>query len=115
MRGLLLAGLAAVTIRFSSTWSQSLSDADGRPVPSRFATAQELFALASVTGEFEGTSLEFLPVVGQKGGFTEDIVELMVGMSVAAQRPLNWNILMVTAKGKADALAKLAVGDVARE
>jgi N-acyl-D-aspartate/D-glutamate deacylase len=115
MQQLLRAGLGAGAVGFSSTWSQSHSDADGRPVPSRFATAEELFALAAVTGEFEGTSLEFLPVAMQKGGFSDEIADLMVGMSVAARRPLNWNILSVTAKSLPDAYAKLAVGDVARE
>jgi N-acyl-D-aspartate/D-glutamate deacylase len=43
------------------------------------------------------------------------MAELMVGMSVAAKRPLNWNILPVSAAGLDEAYAKLAVGDLARE
>lgn len=115
MKRLLRAGLAAGGLGFSSTWAESHSDADGRPVPSRAAPPEELYALAAVAGEFEGTSLEFLPTVGQRGGFNEEIVDLMAGMSVAARRPLNWNILAVTAKALPDARAKLAAGDVARE
>jgi N-acyl-D-aspartate/D-glutamate deacylase len=114
MKQLLRAGIAAGGLGFSSTWAESHSDADGRPVPSRAAPPEELYALAAVAGEFEGTSLEFLPTVTQRGGFDEHIVDLMAGMSVAARRPLNWNILGVTAKTRPDALAKLAAGDVAR-
>ncbi len=114
MKRLLRAGIAAGGLGFSSTWSQSHSDADGRPVPSRAAPAEELFALAAVAGEFEGTSLEFLPVLPQRGGFSQEITDVMVGMSVAARRPLNWNILTVTAKTLPDALARLEVGDIAR-
>jgi N-acyl-D-aspartate/D-glutamate deacylase len=115
MKTLLRAGIEAGGLGFSSTWSVSHSDADGNPVPSRRATAQEMYALAAVAGEYQGTSLEFLPVLPTKGGFTDEMAELMVGMSVAAQRPLNWNILPVSAAGLEDAYAKLAVGDLARE
>ncbi|WP_322768181.1 N-acyl-D-amino-acid deacylase family protein [Frankia sp. Cr1] len=114
MKRLLRAGIAAGGLGFSSTWSESHSDADGRPVPSRAAPAQELFALAAVAGEFDGTSLEFLPVLPQRGGFSQEITDVMVGMSVAARRPLNWNILTVSAKTLPDALARLEVGDIAR-
>lgn len=114
MKQLLRAGIAAGGLGFSSTWAESHSDADGRPVPSRAAPPEELYALSAVAGEFEGTSLEFLPTVTQRGGFDERIVDLMAGMSVAAGRPLNWNILGVSAKALPDALAKLAAGDVAR-
>ena len=90
MADLLRAGLAAGGIGFSSTWSQTHNDAEGRPVPSRFATVEEMLALAAVCAEFEGTSLEFLPP-----GFDDDVLELMANMSRAAQRPLNWNLLRV--------------------
>jgi N-acyl-D-aspartate/D-glutamate deacylase len=115
MKNLLRAGIEAGGLGFSSTWSPSHSDADGNPVPSRRATAAEMYALAAVAGEYEGTSLEFLPVLPTKGGFTDEMAEVMVGMSVAAQRPLNWNILPVSAAGLEEAYAKLAVGDLARE
>jgi N-acyl-D-aspartate/D-glutamate deacylase len=115
MKKLLRAGIEAGGLGFSSTWSPSHSDADGNPVPSRRATAEEMYSLAAVAGEYDGTSLEFLPVLPRKGGFTDEMAELMVGMSVAAKRPLNWNILPVSAAGLDDAYAKLAVGDLARE
>ncbi|SNQ47297.1 conserved hypothetical protein [Frankia canadensis] len=115
MADLLRAGLRAGGLGFSSTWSQSHHDAAGRPVPSRAAAPEELYALARVAGEFEGTSLEFLPILPPAGGgFDPDTAELMIAMSVAARRPLNWNILSVTAKTFEDAQARLAVGDLAR-
>src|SRR5262249_45011448 len=61
MSDLLRQGLAAGGMGFSSTWSTTHNDADGEPVPSRFADERELIALASVCREFDGTSLEFIP------------------------------------------------------
>jgi N-acyl-D-aspartate/D-glutamate deacylase len=91
---LLRDGLAAGGIGFSSTWSPTHNDAQGRPVPSRFATAEELLTLAAVCREFPGTSLEFLPP-GSGAGFDDPVLDLMTGMSRAAQRQLNWNLLRV--------------------
>ena len=64
MQALLRAGLDAGGLGFSSSWARTHNDADGHMVPSRYATHDEIVALASVTGEFEGTSLEFIPQVG---------------------------------------------------
>lgn len=113
MRALLRAGLRAGGIGFSSTWAQSHSDGDGRPVPSRAASVDELLALSRVAGEFEGTSLEFLPAALPDGGFTDEIVGLMAGMSAAAQRPLNWNILSVRADTMDSVRARLSASDAA--
>ncbi|MCU1373914.1 MAG: Aminoacylase [Actinomycetia bacterium] len=113
MKRLLHEGLEAGGLGFSSSWARTHNDAEGHMVPSRYATTDELFALAGVAGEHEGTSLEFIPMVGPR--FEPWAVDLMVGMSVAAQRPLNWNILTVTAGNAEDGRAKLEAGDVARE
>jgi N-acyl-D-aspartate/D-glutamate deacylase len=112
MVALLRAGLAAGALGFSSTWSATHNDADGRPVPSRHATAAELVTLAAVCGEFEGTSLEFLPGVGRWDAETEQV---MLDMTVAARRPLNWNIIVGSARSRAHWQEKLAVSDRARE
>ena len=90
MRQLLSECLAEGAMGFSSTVSITHNDADGQPVPSRHATNEELVALARVCREHEGTSLEFLPAVGK---FSDEIIELMIDLTTAAQRPLNWNAL----------------------
>jgi N-acyl-D-aspartate/D-glutamate deacylase len=95
MQQLLRDGLAAGGLGFSSTWSPSHNDHLGHAVPSRCASRGELIALCSVVSEFPGTTLEFIPAVGQ---FSDDTFILMGEMSAAANRPLNWNLLQVYAQ-----------------
>jgi N-acyl-D-aspartate/D-glutamate deacylase len=95
MQRLLHAGLAAGGMGFSSTWSPSHNDHTGTPVPSRHASRDELVALCAVVAEHPGTTLEFIPAVGE---FSRETFELMGDMSAAADRPLNWNLLQVYAQ-----------------
>jgi N-acyl-D-aspartate/D-glutamate deacylase len=97
MRGLLADGLRAGGLGFSSTWSPSHNDHEGNPVPSRAASLEELVALCEVVGEFEGTTLEFIPGLAP---FEHDVVDAMAAMSRAANRPLNWNVLQVYSKNR---------------
>jgi N-acyl-D-aspartate/D-glutamate deacylase len=110
MRDLLRVSIRAGGLGFSSTWSITHNDASGHPVPSRHATADELVALAAICGEFPGTSLEF--VAGQL--WDDARREVMVDMTVAARRPLNWNLLTPSARGREAAYRQLALSDVAR-
>jgi len=112
MKRLLRDGLEAGGIGFSSSYARTHNDADGNMVPSRHASTQELVELARVTGEFAGTSLEIIPQVGPK--FDQWAVDLMTDMSVAAQRPINWNVMTVNRANYDDCLAKLEAGDYAR-
>ncbi len=112
MRALLRAGLEAGGMGFSSSWARTHNDAEGHMVPSRFASRDEIVDLCATVGEFEGTSLEFIPMVGP---FEPWAVELMAAMSAAAQRPLNWNVLGVNGKNMADVEQKLEAGTYARE
>jgi N-acyl-D-aspartate/D-glutamate deacylase len=112
MERLLHDGLEAGGIGFSSSWARTHNDADGHMVPSRYASRDELMALAKVAGQHEGTSLELIPMVGP--AFEPWAVELMADLSATAQRPLNWNILTVNATSAASGAAKLEAGDVAR-
>jgi N-acyl-D-aspartate/D-glutamate deacylase len=105
---LLHEGIDAGGLGFSSSWSRTHNDADGHMVPSRYAHRDELVALATAIGDHEGTSIEFLPMVGR---FEDWTYELMTDMSVAAGRPLNWNVLGITAKSLADAEHQLQAGD----
>jgi N-acyl-D-aspartate/D-glutamate deacylase len=107
MRRLLHEGLDAGATGFSSSWSRTHNDAEGRMVPSRWAGRDELVELCRATGGHDGTSLEFIPMAGA-GAFEPWAIELMADMSVAARRPLNWNILPVTAARLDQARAQLA-------
>jgi len=97
---------------FSSTISVTHNDAEGAPVPSRHASREELVALAGVLRDLPGTTLEFLPGVG---AFTEEQKSLMADLSLAARRPLNWNVLSPTAAGAELTAAQLSASDYARE
>ena len=75
---------------FSSSLGEGHTDGDGAPVPSRSATFDEFVALAGAVRGHEGTTLEFIPTVGP---IPEDRMHLMADMSLAADRPMNWNLL----------------------
>jgi N-acyl-D-aspartate/D-glutamate deacylase len=111
MGRLLASGLEAGGLGFSSSWARTHNDPEGNRVPSRYATREEILQLCAVVGAHEGTSLEFIPIVGP---FEPWAVELMADMSVAARRPLNWNVMAVTASLLDDAHTKLGASDHAR-
>jgi N-acyl-D-aspartate/D-glutamate deacylase len=75
---------------FSSSLGEGHTDGDGAPVPSRAASFDEFVALAAAVKGHEGTTLEFIPTVGP---IPEERMQLMADMSVAADRPMNWNLL----------------------
>jgi N-acyl-D-aspartate/D-glutamate deacylase len=112
MRTMLDESLAAGGLGFSSSWARTHNDANGDPVPSRSASKDELLALCEVTGAHEGTTLEFIPSVG---GFEEEHLQLMADMSRAANRPLNWNVLVPNAARAKYAYDALSAGDYAAE
>jgi N-acyl-D-aspartate/D-glutamate deacylase len=82
--------LADGALGFSSSLGEGHLDGDGAPVPSRAASFDELTALAGALRAHAGTTLEIIPTVGP---IPEDRMELMAQMSLAADRPLNWNLL----------------------
>ncbi len=94
---LLHACIDAGGLGFSTTRSQTHSDGDGQPVGSRFATRDELIALCRAVGEHEGTTLEGI-VNGCLDMFADDEIDLLVAMTVAARRPLNWNVLTIDSR-----------------
>jgi N-acyl-D-aspartate/D-glutamate deacylase len=112
MSNLLRESLTAGGLGFSSSWAETHNDADGEPVPSRHATVDELLTLCRVTGEHPGTSLEFIPTTRD---FTDRHLDVMARMSAAAKRPLNWNLLTVSAMNGRSVEDRLAAGNVARE
>ena len=108
---LLRDGLEAGGLGFSSSWARTHNDAEGAMVPSRYANRDELVALSEVCRDYEGTSLELIPCVGP---FEDWALELMADMSAAAQRQLNWNVMLVNEANQADCVEKLRAGDVAK-
>jgi N-acyl-D-aspartate/D-glutamate deacylase len=107
----LRASLDAGALGFSSSYSSAHFDGESQPVPSRNAEREELLRLARVVREYEGTSLEFIPC---NGPFSPEAIELVGDLSMAAMRPLNWNILHVTAATFEQVEQKLEVSDAAR-
>jgi N-acyl-D-aspartate/D-glutamate deacylase len=96
---------------FSSTRASAHYDSDGQPVPSRWATVDELIALSGAVADSAGTAIEFIPTVEAR--FSAEVCDLMARMSLAARRPLNWNLLGVR-PGEAEAgnrASKLAASD----
>lgn len=112
MKDLLGRSLAEGALGFSSSISTTHNDGDGNPVPSRWADHNEILELARVVRDYPGTGIEFLPGTD----FEPGIPELITEISLAAQRPVNWNAVAIT--GRADAAEKaesqLAVTDYAR-
>jgi len=82
---------------FSTTLSFTHADGDGQPVASRWAARDEVLALCDAIRTHEGTTLEYV-TDGCLRGFRPDEVELMADMTLAARRPLNWNVLTIDSK-----------------
>jgi N-acyl-D-aspartate/D-glutamate deacylase len=113
MKVLVLAGLAAGGMGFSTSLSQAHNDGAGEPVPSRHASFDEIVELAALCRGFDGTSLELVPDAGAKS-YSEELRSLMVQMSARAGRTLNWNVLRASADNRDEVEAKLAIADQAR-
>jgi N-acyl-D-aspartate/D-glutamate deacylase len=84
------ASLSGGALGLSSSLGEGHTDGEGRPVPSRSASFAEFVALAGALRDHPGTTLEFIPTVGP---IPRDRMQLMADMSLAADRPLNWNLL----------------------
>ncbi len=97
MKELVRQSIREGALGLSTTLSRSHNDAAGNPVPSRHASQREVMELASVVSEFEGTCAEILP--GPTWESPSEIYELLTRMSLAAQRPVNWNALMLNGLG----------------
>ncbi len=104
--------MSAGALGFSSSLARTHNDAEGKPVPSRHAAHDEIVALAGAVRDHEGTTLEFLPAIGP---FPEEIIDLMCRMSLAANRPLNWNLLGVSSMNPTGHEVQLRASDVAAE
>ena len=97
MLDLLDRSLAAGGLGLSTSRSSTHTDGDGQPVPSRWASEEELFALCQVVGRHDGMSLALI-TDGCINRFSDEEVEYLAGLSVAANSPINWNALGVSSK-----------------
>jgi N-acyl-D-aspartate/D-glutamate deacylase len=109
---LLHESIEAGGLGFSSSQAPTHNDGAGKPVPSRWASREEMLALAGAIRDHQGTSLEFIPTVGL---FNDDHKELMASMSRAADRALNWNVLNVVGAAPDIYRSQLTASDYARE
>ena len=112
MRTLLDASLASGALGFSSSWARTHNDAAGDMVPSRYASEEEILSLCGVVRNHPGTTLEFIPCVGL---FEDFAPGLLTRMSLAANRPINWNVLFVGKGSEAITEHNLAASDYATE
>jgi N-acyl-D-aspartate/D-glutamate deacylase len=114
LRAVLGGALGQGALGLSTDVSHSHSDGNGDPVPARGADTEEILALCEETGRWPGTTLEGI-FDGASDGFDARELELLPQMSVRANRPLNWNLLVVDAKDPGRIDRHLAVSHRARE
>jgi N-acyl-D-aspartate/D-glutamate deacylase len=113
IRVLLAESLAAGGLGFSTDTSNLHSDGRGGRVPARGAGRAEVIALCAETGAHPGTTLAG-NFAGTSTGFTPDELDLLTEMSAVADRPLNWNLLVVDASDPARLERHLAAAAHAR-
>jgi N-acyl-D-aspartate/D-glutamate deacylase len=114
LRGALGEALAAGALGLSTDVSSVHSDGNGDPVPARGADEAEILALCEETGRWPGTHLEGI-FDGASDGFSERELSLLPEMSARANRPLNWNLLVVDTRDPGRVDRQLAVSRRARE
>ncbi|MDA8044373.1 MAG: amidohydrolase family protein [Actinomycetota bacterium] len=111
---LLHESLGAGGLGLSTSRSTTHVDGDGAPVPSRWASEEELLALCDVVALHDGTSLELI-TEGCIGRFSDQESEFLAEMSRRANRAINWNVLAVGAADGERAEHQLGPSRRARE
>jgi N-acyl-D-aspartate/D-glutamate deacylase len=106
------AALGEGALGFSTSQVHTHNDGDGQPVPSRAADRAELESLAAAVRSHEGTTIELI-VAGCLNGFTEEDIDLLSTISLLADRPVNWNVLGVSAMNPDRSWGQLAASSEA--
>ncbi len=96
MVALLELSLSEGGIGFSTSQAHTHHDGDGNPVPSRSSERAEIEALAKAVANYPGTTVELI-VSGCINGFSDEEIDFMTTVSLLADRPVNWNVLGVSA------------------
>ena len=112
MEAALHAALSEGALGFSTSQVHTHNDGDGQPVPSRAAGRDEMERLAAAVRDHDGTTVELI-VPGCLNGFTEEEIDFLTTMSLLADRPVNWNVLGVSAMNPDAAWSQLAAGTAA--
>jgi N-acyl-D-aspartate/D-glutamate deacylase len=89
MQTVLRAGLAAGALGFSTNQNPRHIRTDGAPVPSRLASEDEIFALASVVGEFPGGVIQVI-----KTAATPEYIHWAGDLARHVGRPVLWQIFV---------------------
>jgi N-acyl-D-aspartate/D-glutamate deacylase len=106
MKALLGKSIAEGAMGFSTTISTTHNDGDGQAVPSRWADKSEIVEMAGVVRDYPGTGIEIVPGVV----FNDEVANLLADMSVAGNRPVNWNVLAITGAEHDEANAEIQLG-----
>ena len=112
MRIMLSESLAAGGLGFSTSRAFTHSDGAGDPVASRWASKEEVLTLSREVALHEGTSLEFI-FDGCLNGFEDAEIELAAEMSLAANRPANWNVLTISSSDEKSVRSQVAACEAA--
>ncbi len=95
MQDVVRQGMAAGAFGFSTSLSPTHIDRDGRPVPSRFASHDEIVALGGVLREFNAGEIELVPASIFNGIDKQDR-DLMVRLARESGRMVYWNEFFFT-------------------